>query len=139
MKFLPAFLSDPGSPGAASLGLGFLRIAAGLQLFWAHGLPKLLHFHEKAAHFPDPLGFGSNFSLALVIFAECFCSVPVALGVLTRLFCLPILFNMAMAVRAHEWSVFGKGELAWIYGLAFLAIFLGGGGSLSLQSLFRKL
>ena len=75
---------------APALGLLLLRLGAGGLLLYGHGWAKLMHYSQRAAHFPDPLGIGSPRSLMLVIFAEVLCSVMVMLGFATRFACVPL-------------------------------------------------
>lgn len=44
-------------------GVLLLRVGAGAFMAFSLGLPKLLAFSEKAAHFPDPLHIGAVPSL----------------------------------------------------------------------------
>src|SRR3989338_5810092 len=74
-----------------------LRLAFGLSLALAHGLPKLMSFAEHSAGFPDPLGIGPVVSMGLVVFAEFFCSLLVAFGAFTRFTAIPVVILMAVA------------------------------------------
>lgn len=116
-----------------------LRLSFGLCLALAHGLGKLTSFSEYAASFPNPLGFGSAPSMALVIFAEFFCGILVALGLFTRLSTLPILIVMATAFfKIHAGQSWDNKEAAFLYGMAFVCISLLGSGRFSLDYLFFK-
>jgi putative oxidoreductase len=138
MPILRALTSDKSSSGSAGWALAVLRVGLGLGMLIGHGLPKLMAFSERAGKFADPLGIGSPLSLALIVFAEVFCAVLVVLGVFTRLASIPLLFGMAVVVFViNGGDILGKGELAAIYALGFLALIIGGGGTLSLGRMIR--
>jgi putative oxidoreductase len=116
------------------LGLLVLRLGAGLMLAFGHGLAKLTTFPEKAASFADPIGLGPTVSLALVVFAELFCALAVAVGLLTRLATLPVLFTMGVAAVAVHGSDGFKGmEKALLFGVLYLVVMLTGPGKYSLD------
>lgn len=73
------------------LGVLFLRVLAAFALLKAHGIPKLLNFQEALSHIPDPLGFGSTFSVYYAIFTNVFCAILVVIGLATRLAALLII------------------------------------------------
>ena len=54
---------------APALGLLLLRLGAGGLLLYGHGWAKLMHYSERAAHFPDPLGIGSRHDQAELLAA----------------------------------------------------------------------
>src|SRR5437762_582571 len=78
-----------------SLGLLGLRVGTAGCMAILHGWPKLLSYSVKAGEFPDPFGLSPHVSLALVVFAEFFCSILIVLGVWTRLAAIPVVINMA--------------------------------------------
>ena len=80
----------------ASLILLASRLIFGLT-FASHGLDKLEHFAETAAHFPAPFGMDGDVAVALSIFGELICGVAFAIGFLTRLTILPMIFTMFVA------------------------------------------
>jgi putative oxidoreductase len=122
-----------------AVGLAILRIVPSLSMMIAHGIPKLTSFDEKSATFPDPLGVGSSTSLALAIFAEVFASGFVALGAATRLFAIPVMFTMIVAVFViHADDAFGDKELAIAYLVIFGAIVFTGPGKLSIDHLAKR-
>jgi putative oxidoreductase len=122
-----------------SLGLLVLRLGAGGLLLFGHGLPKLTHFSERAARFADPIGVGPGAGLALVIFAEVFCSLFVMLGLATRLAAIPpVIFFLIAALIHHAADPWAKKELALVYLVAFLTLILTGGGNYALDALFRR-
>jgi len=127
------------SEASASVGLLVLRIGAGGLLLFGHGLPKLMHFSERAAGFADPIGAGPAVSLALVVFAEVFCSLFVMFGLATRLAAIPpVIFFLIAALVHHAADPWAKKELAFVYLVAFLTLILTGAGSYSLDGLLRR-
>lgn len=117
-------------------GALILRASAGGTLFLQHGWPKLLSFSERAESFYDPIGLGHTFSLILILVAEVLCSAMVVLGLWTRLTTIPIIIGMAVAAfMANGDAPFAKQELAFLYMMAFIAIFLMGSGRYSLDRL----
>lgn len=122
-------------PFSLDLSLLVLRIAAG-GLMLLHGIPKLLHFAERAPKFSDPLGISSPASLALTVFAEFFCSVLVILGLWTRIALIPLLITMGVVFFiVHGNDSLGERELPLFYLLAYTAIFLAGPGKYSADGL----
>lgn len=125
-----------GSGPGTSLGQLALRVSFGAFML-VHGLPKLQGFAEMADGFPDPLGIGSRFSLIAAIAAELGCSVLLILGLGTRLAALPLAFTMFVAfVVVHGSDPWQKKELAAVYFVAYVVIFLLGPGKFSLDHLF---
>ena len=138
MPILRAIASDKSPSGSAGWALALLRVALGLGMLLGHGWPKLARFSEIAGKFADPLGLGAPLSLALIVFAEVLCAGLVILGVFTRLASIPIIFGMGVVVFVTQHGdVLGKGELAAVYGIGFLALVIGGGGNLSLGRILR--
>lgn len=122
------------SESAFSFAMLVLRVGAGSLMMINHGLDKLMHFSQKAAHFADPFGIGSTASLSMVIFAEFFCSIFIILGLFTRLASLPLVIAMSIALfSAHNGDFFGKGELAGLFLVVFFTILIAGPGKVSLD------
>jgi putative oxidoreductase len=120
-----------------NLALLFLRIGGALMLL--HGWPKMMNYSEYAEKFPDPVGFGAEFSLLLTVFAEVFCTVFVALGLFTRFATIPLMITMLVAALiVHSGDPFGDREASIGYFLLYAAIFFLGGGKYSLDNVFRK-
>ncbi len=123
---------------ASDVGILVLRLAMGLALFFGHGLGKLLDYSERASRFPDPLGLGSEASLALMVIAEVLCALAVAAGIFTRLAAIPPIIGMAVAILlVHAGDPFGEWEKGLLFLAGFLAIALIGPGRLSLDARFR--
>lgn len=126
------------SDGGISFALLILRLTTG-GLLLSHGFQKLMDFTEKSADFYDPFHIGSPVSLALVIFAEFFCSAFVILGLFTRLACIPPIIAMTVALfYAHNGNVFGKGETPALFIGGFLTLLFTGPGKVSLDRLIGK-
>lgn len=127
-------------PGSVDLGLLALRAWLGLTMLLNHGWAKLMGFQAKAGAFPDPLGIGSTASLGLAVFAEVACAALLVLGLFTRFAALALSINMIVAFfLVHNGALSGErsGELAFIYLAGFVALFLSGGGRLSLDGRSR--
>lgn len=117
----------------------FLRVAVALIMLFAHGYGKLMGFSKIAPKFPDPIGLGSELSLILVVGAEFFGAILLALGLFTRWAGFSLLFTMLVVVFIYHWpDPFKSKELAILYGLFFLFFTLVGGGKYSLDSLLKK-
>lgn len=85
------------------------------------------------------LGMGSTFSLALVVFAEFFCSVFLIMGLFTRVIVSILIIEMLVVVfSAHQGQIFGDGEHGMLYLTAYLAILLIGPGKASLDGILGK-
>ncbi|WP_413458217.1 DoxX family protein [Herbaspirillum huttiense] len=111
------------------LGLLFLRVAGSFMLFYVHGLPKLMHYAHELTVIEDPFGLGPTVSLWSAILAEALCPVLIALGVFTRLACLPIIGVLLVAMLAVHpgWSI-AEGQFGWLLLVIFTAIALCGPG-----------
>mgnify|MGYP002631111543 CR=1 FL=1 len=121
----------------ASAALLLLRLGAGGLMATQHGWGKLSEFSAKSATFPDPLGVGSETSLALTCVGEFLAPVLIMLGLGTRLAAVPAAFAMAVAAFVvHAGDPIGRRELALVYLLMFLVIAMLGPGRFSVD---RKL
>lgn len=115
-----------------------LRLQAGL-LMLTHGYPKLVNFSDRMDKFADPFGLGSPTSLALVVFAEFFCSILVILGFKVRLAVIPLMITMLVVIfHAHWDDPFGRKELPLMFLGIYIALLLLGAGKYSMESLFSK-
>ncbi len=115
------------------------RVGVSGILIWRHGVPKIPALLSQPVEFQDPLGLGPTVSLALAAFAECVCASAVALGILSRLACLPIVVNfVVIAFVLHQAEVSGpRGELELAFLVVFTALLLTGPGRYSLDEWFR--
>ncbi|MCU0783467.1 MAG: DoxX family protein [Verrucomicrobia bacterium] len=136
-------LFAPGNDSpCTNLALLVLRAWLGVAMLANHGFDKLTTFGEKSASFPDPLGVGHAMSLALVVFAEFFCSLLLVVGWLTRFGAFVLVINMAVAFFiVHKGGLSGEhsGELAFIYLAGYVVLLIAGPGRFSADgSLFKK-
>lgn len=120
-----------------SLGLLVLRVGTAVLLIYGHGWGKLVNFGERAGRFADPIGLGSELSLALVVFAEVICSALLALGLWTRVAAVPIVIFALVAVFVqHAGDPWPKKELALLFMIPALTLALTGAGLFSLDGAF---
>lgn len=124
---------------AVDAALLLLRAGSALMIM-THGWPKITNFSSYLNQFADPLGLGPALSLQAAIFAEFFCAILVALGLLTRLAVIPLIFTMAVVVFiVHGGDTFGDKELSLLYLVVFSVIFITGPGKYSLDKrIIRK-
>lgn len=131
-------LSTRISPWALNLSLFLLRVGLGLLMI-PHGYNKMVHFSERSDDFMNFLGLGSAVSLALVVFAEFFCALFVAIGLFTRITVIPIVITMAVAVfKAHDADIFGEGERGMLFLIAAVVVMLCGPGKASVDGIMGK-
>jgi putative oxidoreductase len=131
-------LSTKYSAGAFNTAMLLLRLSLGI-LMMMHGYNKLVHFADMQHKFMNFLGIGSTMSLALVIFAEFFCSLFLILGLFTRLATVPLIIATGVMVfKAHNGDVFGDGEHAALYLAGYLVLLLIGPGKISVDSMTGK-
>jgi putative oxidoreductase len=111
-------------------GLLFLRIAGSFMLFYVHGLPKLMNYAHELSAIEDPFGLGPAVSLWAAIFAEALCPLLIAVGLFTRLACLPIIAVLLVAMLAvhPDWSI-AEGQFGWLLLVIFISIALCGPGN----------
>lgn len=134
-KFL--FPSKPEG-NAFSLFLLALRILFGVLLL-SHGVQKWTNFSAMSGSFPDPLGVGSTLSLGLAIFGEVFCSVGFIFGAFYRLALIPMIFTMGMAFFViHANDLFVQKELAFIYLVVFILMYITGPGKFSIDHIISS-
>ena len=122
-----------------SLLLLAVRIIFGILLM-NHGIQKWSNFQEMSAVFPDPLGIGSHLSLGLAIFGELVCSMAFIIGFLYRLAMIPMIFTMGVAFFViHGNDPFSLKELAFVYLVIFILMYIAGPGKFSLDRLIAVL
>lgn len=122
-----------------SIGLLLLRVGAGALLLFGHGLPKLLHWTDRASRFANPIGLGSQVSFALVVFAEVVCAAAVMLGVATRVAAGPIVFFLLIAAFVqHGGDPYADKELALVFLVPFATLTLTGGGHYALDTMILR-
>lgn len=116
-----------------------LRLIFG-GLFIYHGYDKIDHYHTYLSMSKDIIGIGTKLSFNLVIFAEFFCGIFVTIGFLTRLTVIPVFISMSVAFFiAHSKDPFQIKELAFLFLLLSILVFISGSGKYSADKLlFRK-
>jgi putative oxidoreductase len=129
--FIPSADSD-----LTSMALLVARLWFALAMLFNHGFDKFAHFKDKVSAFPDPLGFGQEASLVLVIFAEVLGSLLLAMGFMTRVAAAVLVIDMFVAFLMVHKSVMGDGELAFLYLAGYVTLVIAGGGLFSLDTIF---
>jgi len=130
--FVPSDDSD-----LTHMALLVARLWFGLTMLFNHGFEKLAHFKDIVGTFPDPLGFGQEASLVLVIFAEVLGSLLLTIGLLTRLAASVLVIDMFVAfLMVHKTAMTGQsgGELAFLYLAGYITLLIAGGGLFSLDT-----
>jgi putative oxidoreductase len=131
-------LSTKYNAGAYNTGLLILRLGAGV-LMANHGYMKLEHYNEMSGQFTSFIGLSPAISLALVIFSELVCAILITIGLFTRFACIPLIISCTYALaKAHQWDVFGKGELVTLFLAAFLTLLFTGPGKASIDNMISK-
>ena len=126
------------SAGAINAALLVLRLGFGI-LMMAHGYEKLRGFGDMQHKFMNFMGIGSTASLALVVFAEFFCSLFLILGLFTRLATIPLIIaTCVMVFVAHKGDVFGDGEVAALYLTGYIVLLFAGPGKVSVDGMIGK-
>jgi len=126
------------SAGAFNAAMLTLRLSFGI-LMMMHGYDKLTHFSEYQAKFMNFIGIGQSASLALVVFAEFFCSLFLILGLFTRLATIPLIIaTCVMVFMAHKGDVFGEAQTAALYLTGYLVLLFAGPGKVSVDSMIGK-
>lgn len=126
-------------------GVSFLllvvRVFFGV-LFFIHGLDKLMNFNSLSETYPSVLGFGSYMTLMVSIFCEFCCSMFLISGLLVRIMMVPMIVAMGVAFFDVHDAMMPEGELALIYLVVFVILYLTGPGRFSIDYLidrkFRK-
>ncbi|WP_338733632.1 DoxX family protein [Mangrovimonas cancribranchiae] len=114
------------------LALAILRIGfSGMML--THGIPKISMLSDPSS-FGDPLGVGPTVSLILTLIGEVVAPVMIIIGFKTKLAAIPAAITMAVAAFiVHASDPLKTKEMAILYLLAFVVIFLAGPGRLSID------
>lgn len=122
-------------------GVSFLillvRVFFGV-LFFTHGLDKMMNFNSIVDTYPDVLGFGSYMTLMVSIFCEFCCSLFLIAGLLVRIMTVPMIISMGVAFFDVHDAMMPEGELALIYFIVFIILFLTGPGKYSVDYLIDK-
>lgn len=136
MKFLQS-ITQPLTKNV-EIGLFFLRAVIG-SLMIMHGFGKFQNLVAGQTGFLDPIGIGPTASLVLVVVAEFFCAILLVIGAFTRLALVPLIFTMLVAFFIfHGSDPLPDKELALIYLVCFMALFITGPGRYSLDYLLNE-
>jgi putative oxidoreductase len=93
----------------------------------------------KRADFMNFMGIGQTMSLALVIFAEFFCSLFLIIGLFTRFAAIPLIITMCVALfKVHKGDVFGNGETVALFLTGYIVLLLCGPGKVSVDGMIGK-
>lgn len=112
------------------LALLILRLGFG-GLMLTHGIPKF-NMLSNPSDFGDPIGVGPTVSLILTLIGEVVAPVLIILGLKTKLAAIPAAITMAVAAFiVHAKDSLGSKEMALLYLVAFVVIFLAGPGRFS--------
>ena len=115
-----------------------LRICLGILMI-PHGYDKLVNFAAYKKDFMNFLGTGPTISLALVVFAEFFCSIFLIMGLFTRLVVVVLIIEMLVVIiKSHDMKIFADGEHGALFLAGYLAILLLGAGKASLDGILGK-
>lgn len=93
----------------------------------------MMNFSTLSETFPSVLGFGSYMSLMLAIFCEFCGSLFLIAGLLQRLMLIPMIISMGVAFFDVHDALLPEGELALIYLIVFVILFVTGPGRYSLD------
>ena len=129
------------SAGAFNFAMLVLRIVTGVLM--AHsGYYKLTHFNEilhGPMGFMNFMGLGTSTSLALLVFAEFFCSILIVLGMFTRLAAIPLIISSSVALfQAHNADVFATGQLITLFLTGYIVLLFAGPGKISIDGMIGK-
>ena len=126
------------SAGAFNFAMLLLRFSFGIMMMM-HGYDKLTHFSDYQAKFMNFMGIGTSASLALVVFAEFFCSLFLILGLFTRLAAIPLIIVTCVIVfKVNNGDVFGDGQTAALYLTGYLVLLFVGPGKVSVDNMIGK-
>lgn len=139
MKKLTSILfSVSKTSNLQSLAILLMRLVLGGMML-THGWAKLSNFETLSTTFPDPIGFGSNVALILIISAEFGCSILLILGIFSRLATIPLIIGMFVAgVLANADVTFQEKEPALLYMSMYVVLLLLGPGKYALDAFIRK-
>lgn len=97
-----------------------------------------MNFNLLVDSYPDVLGFGSYMTLMVTIFCEFCCSLFLIAGLLIRIMTIPMIIAMGVAFFDVHDAMMPEGELALIYFVMFIILFVVGPGKYSLDFLIDK-
>jgi putative oxidoreductase len=131
-------LSVKYSAGAFNTAMLLVRLAVGILMMQA-GYYKLTHFSELTPQFMNFMGLGSTTSLALVVFAEFFCSMFVILGLFTRFAVIPLIIVVCVIIfKVDHGDMLHKSQFPTLLLTGYLTLLLVGPGRVSVDSMIGK-
>ena len=111
-----------------------VRVFFGI-LFFIHGVDKMMNFSILSDTYPSVLGLGSYMTLMLAIFTEFCCSLFLIFGLMIRVILIPMIISMAVAFFDVHDAIISEGELALIYFIMFIILYITGPGRYSVDYL----
>jgi len=137
---LTSYIIEMKNQNRLDIGLLLLRVTFGGLMLINHGWGKMMKFFgDDPIKFADPIGMGETASLALAVFAEVLCAVLIILGFLTRWATIPLITTMLVAIFiVHISDPFKKMEMAILYLIPYIVIWINGAGKYSVDALIKK-
>lgn len=122
------------------VGLLLLRVTFGGLMLINHGWGKMMKLlGDDPIQFADPIGIGETASLALTVFAEVICAALITIGFLTRWAIIPLIITMLVAIFiVHISDPFKKMEMAILYLIPYVVLWMNGAGKYSVDALLKK-
>ena len=120
------------------LGILLLRLIIGGLFTW-HGADALMHYKLYLSMSKSTIGLGAGLEFHLVVLSQLVCGIFIVFGFLARLSIIPIFISMAVAFFiAHAKDPFMAKELAFVYLLIGIPVFILGSGKYSVDRLLFK-
>ncbi len=115
-----------------------LRLSFGGMML-THGWGKFNKLMAGDFSFPNPIGLGSELSLALAVIGEFICPILLIVGWKTKWTSIPPAITMIVAAFiVHADDPWGNKEFPLLYLFGYVAIFLLGSGKYSLDSKLKR-
>ncbi|MFM1932746.1 MAG: hypothetical protein RL226_2049 [Bacteroidota bacterium] len=113
-----------------------LRVGSGAMMI-PHGIAKVDRLTNLAdVKFADPVGAGPLATLIFALIAELVCATMVIIGFKTRWAAVPLIITMAVAAfMVHKGDSWGDKEMAVLYMVTYIGVFLLGSGKYSLDQM----
>jgi len=116
------------------IGFTLIRVVPSAIMLFAHGMGKFQKLVAGDFTFADPIGIGPAPSLFLAVIGEMVAPILIIIGYKTRLAAVPAFITMFVAAFiTHGADPFAKKELAVLYAIFFLTVFLIGPGKYSID------
>ena len=95
----------------------------------------MMNFSILSDTYPSVFGLGSYMTLMLAIFTEFCCSLFLIFGLMIRVILIPMIISMAVAFFDVHDAIISEGELALIYFIMFIILYITGPGRYSVDYL----